>query len=76
LQGGLRELVDQSIRQGDNSRLDLIVKLIRDTGALQSSIDRAQSRANAALAALESLPASRWRDAMAALAAYSISRQH
>jgi hypothetical protein len=35
LQGSLRELVDQSIRQGDNSRLDQIVKLIRDTGALQ-----------------------------------------
>ena len=76
LQGSLRELVDESIRQGDSSRLDQIVRLIRDTGALQTSIDRARSRANAALAALERLPASRWKDAMAAVAAYSVSRQH
>jgi octaprenyl-diphosphate synthase len=76
LQGSLRELVDQSIRQGDSSGLDQIVRLIRDTGALQSSIDKARYRANAALAALETLPASRWKDAMAALATYSVSRQH
>jgi octaprenyl-diphosphate synthase len=76
LQGSLRELVDESIRQGDSSRLDQIVKLIRETGALQASIEKARSRAQAALSALEKLPESRWKHAMAALATYSVSRQH
>jgi octaprenyl-diphosphate synthase len=71
-----RELVDASIRQGDSSRLDQIIELIRESGALETSIQIATQHARAALAALESLPESAWKSAMSTLAHYSVSRQH
>jgi octaprenyl-diphosphate synthase len=71
-----RELVDASIRQGDSSHLDQIVELIRDSGALEASVEMATEHAEAALSALESLPESAWKSAMATLADYSVSRRH
>lgn len=76
LQGSLRELLDESIRQGDSSQLAQILELIRSSGALRASIDMAKARSHAALAALDSLPESNWKNAMTALAHYSVSRQH
>jgi octaprenyl-diphosphate synthase len=74
--GDHHKLVDDAIRQGDIAQLDQIVHLIRDSGALQASIDKAQARAHAALSALDVIPASRWKSAMLALARYSVGRQH
>jgi len=76
LAGEQRELVDEAIRQGDSSNLGCIVQLIRDSGALESSIEKARTRASRALSALEALPASRWKDSMATLAHYSVLRHH
>jgi octaprenyl-diphosphate synthase len=76
VQGDHHKLVDDAIRQGDIAQLDQIVHLIRDSGALQASIDKAQARAHAALSALDVIPASRWKSAMLALARYSVGRQH
>jgi len=74
LDGLSREVIDRSIRQGDISQLDQIIALIQDSGALQDSIDKANTRADAALTALDSVPASVWKNAMASLAHYSVSR--
>jgi len=76
LQGEHRKLVDDAIRQGDITQLGRIVQLIRDSGALQASIDKAQDRARAALSALDRIPESRWKSAMQSLAHYSVGRQH
>jgi octaprenyl-diphosphate synthase len=70
-----RELVDGAIRAGDVSRLPDILRLIHDTGAIAASRDQARDRANAALAALDILPTSRWKSALATLADYSVSRR-
>lgn len=76
LNGHSREIIDESIRQGDNSKLDQIVTLIRNTGALQSALGIGRDRANAALLALKDVPESRWKTAMQWLADYSVSRHH
>jgi len=76
LEGPSRDLVDDSIRQGDTSHLGEITRFIRESGALEASMDRARTRASAALAALAPLPDSPWKAALVTLADYSVSRSH
>jgi len=71
-----RELVDESIRQGDSSRLAQIIDLIRESGALEASIQMGAEHAQEALRALAPVPESAWKSAMSTLAQYSVSRQH
>ena len=54
--------------------LPLIFAAIRKSGALELTRERSLAHANAALAALEVLPPSEWRDALATLARYSVDR--
>ena len=76
LKGPALDDVDNAIRLGDTSRLGEITRLIKDTGALEASMDRARMRAASALKALAPLPDSPWKDALIALADYSVSRNH
>ena len=76
LQGASLDLVDSAIREGDTTQLAEITRLIRDTGALEASMDRARMRASAALAALAPLPDSPWKTALVTLADYSVSRKN
>ncbi|NCF62120.1 MAG: octaprenyl-diphosphate synthase [Gammaproteobacteria bacterium] len=69
-------IIDATIREGGTGQIDEIVKLISDSGALRESMDMACQRSDAAMNALSFLPESPWKDAMAALASYSISRNH
>jgi octaprenyl-diphosphate synthase len=71
-----RELLDESIRQGDNSHLPQIIDLIRESGALEASIQMAAEHAQGALRALGCVPESAWKSAMSTLAQCSVSRQH
>ena len=71
-----RSLIDETIRSGGVDRIGEIVDLIRDSGALEASRRLAEQRADAARDAVSALPDSRWKDAMMALAAYSVSRDH
>ncbi len=63
-----------AIEHGGLDSLDRIIAAIRDSGALERTHERAVAHANAARHALAELPASRWRDALAALADYSVQR--
>jgi len=69
-------LIDESIRQGDLGQLERIVDMIRDSGALAQAMQMARDRAEAALAALDSLETSAWKEAMQSLARYSVNRNH
>lgn len=71
-----RRLIDESIRQGDLGQLDRIVAMIRDGGALEQAMQMARERAGSALAALDSLAPSPWKDAMEKLARYSVTRSY
>jgi octaprenyl-diphosphate synthase len=71
-----QSIIDETIRQGGIERIDKIVQLIRDCGALEESMEIARQRAGAAADSLEPLPASAWKEAMTSLASYSVSRNH
>lgn len=65
-----------AIEHGGLDSLERIVAAIRDSGALDRTQERAVQHAKAARAALETLPASAYRDALAALADYSVQRSY
>ncbi|WP_266159022.1 polyprenyl synthetase family protein, partial [Dyella silvatica] len=65
-----------AIEHGGLDSLDRIIAAIRDSGALERTHARAVAHADAARAALEALPASTHRDALAALADYSVQRSY
>jgi len=63
-----------AIEHGGLDSLERIIAAIRDSGALDRTHERAVVHANAARAALEALPPSSYRDALATLADYSVQR--
>jgi octaprenyl-diphosphate synthase len=68
------ELLRAAIRNGDREALPGVISAIRETDALDESLACAREHAQAAREELSALPASRYRDALADLADYSISR--
>ncbi|WP_163558332.1 octaprenyl diphosphate synthase [Halomonas sp. NO4] len=70
-----RDLVRHAIRQGGLDHLDAVLAIVRDTGALDYTRDRAVEMADRALAQLDALPPSRYRDSMAELARLAVDRQ-
>ncbi len=74
--GEQAEVIREGIRNGGRERLDEIVHAIEATGGLQYTSELARTEAERALAALESLPPTTYRDALAALARFTIERRH
>ncbi|WIG54321.1 MAG: Octaprenyl diphosphate synthase [Rhodanobacteraceae bacterium] len=68
------ELLRNAITSQRLAALDVIIAAIRGTGALERTRAKAESHADAAHAALESLPPSEYRDALAGLADYAVNR--
>jgi octaprenyl-diphosphate synthase len=66
----------RAIETGGLDSLDNIVAAIRDSGALERARTRAQGFADAANAALSTLPHSPARDALCVLADYALKRSH
>ena len=69
-----QEQLDQVIRHGDLGQLDWVRSRIRDTGALERTLELAKLSATEAESCLTILPASTYRDALSSLAQYSIDR--
>jgi octaprenyl-diphosphate synthase len=69
-----RALLDRAISEGGHEQLDAVLEIIRRTGALATTAERARQEAREALERLASLPESPYRDALAALAQYSHER--
>ncbi|TLF49560.1 octaprenyl diphosphate synthase [Halomonas urmiana] len=70
-----RTLVRRAIRQGGLDHLDEVLAIVRDTGALDYTRARAEEMADKALAQLDALPDSPYRDSMARLARLAVDRQ-
>jgi len=70
-----RKLVRRAIRQGGLDHLDEVLAIVRDTGALEYTRARAEEMADKALAQLDALPDSPYRDSMARLARLAVDRQ-
>ena len=69
-------IIDETIREGGRDRIDEIVGMIRDSGALDESMNVAKGHSQAAMRAIGPVAESEWKDAMISLAAYSVSRQY
>ncbi len=67
-------LVREAIENGGLERIDEVISAIRDTGALDYTESYARSAADKALSALDVLPDSPYKDALAALARLSVER--
>lgn len=71
-----QQLVRHAIANGGLDQVDAIIKAIESTGALQYTCARAADEARLAKARLNVIPASRYRDALAGLADFAVSRTH
>lgn len=70
-----RTLIEQAIREGGLDHLDRIISAVKDCGALDYTLQRASERVEAALACLQVLPASDYRDGLEAVARAAINRK-
>jgi octaprenyl-diphosphate synthase len=71
-----RKSLRHAIEHGGLDSLDRIIAAIRDSGALERTRERAVAHADAARDALGELPDSAYREALLALAAYSVERTY
>ena len=71
-----RSTVQKAIEEGDLSKHDEIVAIIRNTGALQVARKAAQQEAERAVRAARSLPAGLHSETLAQLAAQLLERDH
>nr|WP_319945936.1 octaprenyl diphosphate synthase [Sapientia aquatica] len=71
-----RELVRTSIENGDSSKFDEILLAITNSGALEFTHQQALQASAKAVAALELLPESRYKEALVQLAHFSADRNH
>jgi len=71
---GDAELIRSAVRDRSAARLEDIVRVVHATGALEATRRAAREEGDAAIAQLDALPASHYRDALETLARYSVSR--
>jgi octaprenyl-diphosphate synthase len=69
-----RKLVRHAIEHGGKSDLDAVVAALHRVGALDYARARARAEADLAIARLEVLPDSAWRDSLLQLAHFSVER--
>jgi octaprenyl-diphosphate synthase len=69
-------VVRDAIENGGRDRIEEIMQIIRETDAIDYSMALAHKHADAATRALEILPASAYRDALAELADFAVNRDY
>jgi octaprenyl-diphosphate synthase len=69
-------LIRKAIINGGLEDIDQIAKTIQETGALVYTISKAEAAAEEAIAALDVLPDSKFKDSLADLALFAIQRQY
>lgn len=70
-----RDMIRQAILEGGLDQLDKIQSVIESTGALQYTAARAQEAADAAIVALSDIPDSDYKQALIAIADFSVQRR-
>ncbi|MEQ8206896.1 MAG: octaprenyl diphosphate synthase, partial [Woeseia sp.] len=69
------DMIRTAIEAGGIERLADIQAVIESTGALKYTSARAQEAADLAIAALSDIPASDWKEALIAIADFSVRRR-
>ena len=70
-----KAVIRKAIIEGGLNRLERITEIIEATGALQYTADRAQEAADTAIAALADIPDSEYKQALIAVAEFSVQRR-
>jgi octaprenyl-diphosphate synthase len=70
------KLIRRAIRQGGLEHLDEVLTIVNDTGALDYTRAKAEEMSAKALARLDALPDSAYRDSMAELARLAVQRRN
>ncbi|MFU8797251.1 MAG: polyprenyl synthetase family protein [Gammaproteobacteria bacterium] len=70
------QFIRAAIEQGSRDHLDEILKAIESTGAIAYTVDLARQAAEQAIAYLSDIPDTPYRDALYALARFSVDRNH
>ena len=70
-----RELIRAAILEGSLDDLHGVQRIIESTGALQYTAARAQEAADQAIGALSGIPDSDYKDALVAIADFSVRRR-
>jgi octaprenyl-diphosphate synthase len=70
------ELIREVIRNGGRDRLEEVMGAIESAGGLEYTAALARTEAEQALLALDVLPPTRYRDALAALARFTVARKY
>lgn len=75
-QGEQAQLIRQAIEQGGLERIDSIQQAIKDTQALEYTMDKARTEAQLAVNALQVLPDSDYKTALESLSWLAVNRSH
>lgn len=67
-------LIRQCIKDGSTDHLDDVIRIVRQTGALEYTRQQAREQARLACAELEILPSSKYRDALLKMCEASVAR--
>ena len=70
-----KELIRSAILEGGLDHLEKITAIIESTGALEYTAARAQQAADTAIAALSDVPDSDYKQALVAIADFSVQRR-
>ncbi|MGB3610059.1 MAG: polyprenyl synthetase family protein [Cellvibrio sp.] len=70
------ELIAEALRQGDTSKLDEILTIVQQTGAMTYTLECAKQQVEEALARLRLLPDNRFTLAMAQVAEFALGRNY
>ena len=73
--GEQRDVIRKAVLEGGLDQMDEIQEIIRSTGALDYTATKAREAANSAIAIVDCLPDTRYRDALMALAEFAIQRR-
>jgi len=71
-----RQLVRSCIENGDEQHFDTILSAITTSGALDYTRRAAEVASQRAISAIESMPASQYKDSLLSLAHFSVNRTH
>ncbi len=76
---GSKEQVDtvrNAIESGGRDQIDAVIEAVKSTGAIEFTAEKAKNEADKAIAALAIIEPSQYKDALIALANFSVNRTH
>lgn len=71
-----RQLIRKALTDGDRDQFGNVLEIIEKTGAIEATISRARTEAQAAATAISPLPDSKYKEALLRLTDFAVTRKH